>query len=172
MDREVIAQLCSKFNSYEIFGNFIPGATFCLLNQELGLCQIKEKNPFIRLLIFYLVGIFVGRTGEIFIKKVLGMDKGKAEYVNYVEASSENTFIRVLHETSICYQSMVGVFLCEMLLSLIEIINNCEMGFVFMFAFGSIILFVLAYKEQEKSVQNRVNIYIKRKIRDKWNCEI
>lgn len=195
--KDTLEGLLGKFNSYEIFGNFIPGAAFCIIYQIFyDDVDWSEIELFERILIYYLIGIIIGRLGEGIVKhkfckymcdclrKIIGCfktaklstesdsdnkDEKKEDdkYLNYVKASENKPFIRILHETSICYRALVGVFVCHLFICVLsvfginlEFIAECIIlrGIVFL---AGIFLFWCSYVAQEKVVGKRVDSYEK-----------
>lgn len=167
--KDILANIFGKFNSYEIFGNFIPGAAFCLIYRFFyDDIDWNEIEIFERILIYYLMGIVAGRIGEIFtsIKKKSAPNLENQEYLNYVWVSESKPFIRILHETSICYRALVGTFICHLIIYILKFFENFSCVFLYssivrvIALILGIILFWYSNSKQEEVVKERVRFYM------------
>lgn len=157
--------ILKTIDQYDIFNNFIPGATYIfLVNQLYG----KELTEGILdfLIASYIVGIIVSRFGSITIEWII-KDK-----LNFVEPPEKSEFIDAeikdplkkitkLNMVATMYRSLLSAVIMVGLTGLwivvrthIPVTKTFENTVIIM---ALVILFALSYRKQTNYVRNRVN---------------
>lgn len=183
--QDVAKNLLEKISSYEIFNNFLPGIIFCIIVEKTTRISFYTEEIWEKLFIYYFIGMIINRIGSIFIEERLKTMKVKnkktkekehflefTQYSDYIEASSNNSFIIILNETNNTYRTIIAMlivvmgvklydwFLYDRLYNLGVVWNNI----IFLIACSLIIiLFIYSYKKQTDIIRERVENYVKTK---------
>lgn len=177
---EMIIKLTEKISSYNIFNNFLPGIVFCFLFEKTTRFSIPDEDFLEKLFIYYFVGMVASRIGSLIIEKTLSSIKFKKKncgkesfivipvYDDYIIASENQPFIKILRETNNTCRTMVSVFVLlivskvydifihDKLISIISKDALIFIGFVLL-----LLIFIFSYKKQSSYVNERVNNYRK-----------
>jgi hypothetical protein len=130
--------------------------------------------------IYYFVGIIISRIGSLFIEKILKSIKVKnkntnkkeaflkfAPYNEYIEASENNPFIKILNEANNTYRTIIALFAVIIVVKLYDwllydFINYCisgnDLAFIII-CLLAIVLFSKSYKKQTDYIRYRVKEY-------------
>lgn len=183
--QDVVKNLLGKISSYEIFNNFLPGIIFCTILEKTTRISFYTGEIWERLFIYYFIGMIISRIGSIFVKKTLESIKVKnkktkvkekfikfAPYSDYIEASENISFIKILNETNNIYRTIIAMFIAVMCTKLYDwflydMINNFGVvgkNIIFLIICLLItMLFICSYKQQTDRIRERVDIYFKSK---------
>lgn len=183
--QDVVKNLLEKISSYEIFNNFFPGIIFCIIVEKTTRISFCTGEIWERLFIYYFIGMIISRVGSIFVEKKLGSIKVKnkktkvkekfikfAPYSDYIEASENISFIKILNETNNTYRTIIAMFVAVMCTKLYDwflydMINNFGVvgnNIIFLIICLLItMLFIHSYKKQTDYIRKRVEKYIKSK---------
>lgn len=180
-------KMIEKISSYNIFNNLFPGIIFCIIVERITRISILTGEFWERLFVYYFVGVILSRIGSIFIEKLLESmiaknreteEKGAShkvdQYYDYIEASENDHFIRILNETNNTYRTLIammiaiiGVKLYDWLLydwvSKLDIVANNIV--ILIMCLLIMILFILSYKKQTDFINRRVKNYTDKKNR-------
>ena len=182
---DIIKNLFVKISSYDIFNNLFPGIIFCSIVEKTTRISLQTGEIWEKLFLCYFIGMIISRIGSIFIEKFLKSIKIKnkktkekeaflnfAPYSDYIEASENNSFIKILNETNNTYRTIIAMLIAVIGVKvydwfLYDCINNFGVtgnNIVFIVAcLLIIILFVISYKKQTDYIRERVEKYVKSK---------
>ena len=164
-------KLLEKLAEYELLNNLLPGALFCILFEWHFHIHLQEYNAFVEILIFYSVGMIIGRFGSLIVEP---MCKWRnfiqfADYSSYIKASEKDPTIKILSEKNNMYRSFASMFvLCLTLLVPELLLKWATTKFFPMQIFLEVIgaslvgcLFFYSYKKQTDYIRNRISTHIK-----------
>lgn len=60
-----------KISSYNILNNFVPGAVFMYLSDEIFGIDLLVENQILNIVLIYFVGMIASRIGSLWIEEVL-----------------------------------------------------------------------------------------------------
>lgn len=182
---EIGKNLIEKISSYDILNNLLPGILFCSIVKNTTRILFFTGEIWEKLFIYYFVGMIINRIGSIYIEKILISIKTRnkntkakekfikfAPYSDYIEASENMSFIKILNETNNTYRTIIALFvavICTKLYDwfLYDMINNFGVvgsNIVFLIICLLIImLFIRSYKKQTDYIRKRVEKYVKSK---------
>lgn len=156
-------ELVEKLSTYNIINNLIPGAVFCYFLEQINNNFKMSNNTFENIFVYYFFGMIISRIGSIIIEPICKKIKfvKYAEYSKFIEASKEDEKIDTLSEVNNMYRTFLATFIS---LGIIKIYYHFYYGFKimqnmdeFILYFGSIILFLLAYRKQVSYIKKRVD---------------
>lgn len=175
---ELIKNVTEKISSYNIFNNLFPGIVFCHIVEQTTRFSFVHDNIWENLFIYYFVGMIISRIGSIFIEKWLRTIKVKnrktnnkepflkfAPYDRYVDASENDSFIKILNETNNIYRTIIAMVISIMavklydwlIYDLVQCLGKVGNNLVFViFCLIVIILFIYSYKKQTDYIRSRV----------------
>lgn len=180
---ELFRSITEKISSYNIFNNLFPGVVFCYLIDKITRFSFTFNNIWECLFVYYFVGMIISRIGSIFVEKVLKSVKVKnnepllnfAPYDQYVEASKNDAFLRILSETNNMYRTIIAMIVLVIVVKFYD-------GFIYDYVkllgkFGNNLafvivcliitfLFVYSYKKQTNFIRVRVERYNSLKEKD------
>jgi len=159
-----------KLGSYHILTNLIPGAFFVLFADYLFDIHISTGNIGEDVVIYYFIGLLIGRIGSLVVTPLLRTEWGKkkrafikyADYSDYIKATKIDTKIDVLSETN---DGFCNLLTCSILLPLLEIFrviftNKAQFCIEWKWALIPlfIIIFLFSYRERTSHIRKRVCI--------------
>lgn len=171
-------ELINKLSSYELFNNLLPGIVFSfMLSKILNIDIIGDIQLIERFLMYYFVGLLIGRIGSLIIEPLAKKVRiiRRAAYKDYLEAEKNDPKIKILSDVNILYRNIVTTF--GLLLAIIEIRflfwnnsmeNLLKVKLYFMNNFPVnlllilLILFILSYRKQTQYIKGRIDGLLKR----------
>ncbi len=154
--------IIAKISSYDIFNNLVPGAITAYLLKYLEIYSVDAGNVASDLLIYYFMGLVIGRIGSLFLEpalKKLGFIN-YAPYSAYVKASSKDGKLATLLEVNNQYRTILAValtVLCAYFLAYLKRIYDIDPFIIkFLLICFLAVLFLVAYKKQTDFIRRRV----------------
>lgn len=182
---ETIKKIFDKISSYDILNNFFPGIIFCIIIEKTTRFSFTNGEIWERLILYYFVGMIISRIGSIFIEEKLKSIQVKnkktqekeyflkfAPYSDYIDASQNSPFIKILNETNNTYRTIIAMLITVMgvkmydwlLYDFIDNLGTVGNNIVFLIVCMLItMLFIYSYKKQTDYIRDRVEKYIKSK---------
>lgn len=165
---DIFKNICEKISSYDFLNNFIPGAVYIVMADYLTTWSFLQRNVWINILNFYVVGLIISRIGSLVIGPILKHEFGKkkksfikyAEYDDFTEAEKKDAKITVLSMMNNVYRTFIAVFLCLGFTTLINQLIPGVLHYKVITIIGCLalaILFMFSYRKQTKFVSKRVN---------------
>lgn len=160
-----IEKIFERLSNYEYINNIIPGAIYVVLTEKLTLFKIQTDNIWLDLIVFYFVGVVIGRVGALIIEKILKWRKklNLVLYSEYVEAERKDKFVRELSIINNMYRTYTSLALCLLLtvgFSYIWILINgykwSKPVLIVLWCIFLMLLFAKSYIKQTDYVANRV----------------
>ena len=170
-----IEKILEKLAAYEIINNIIPGAIYVVLTDRLTRFSVQIENVFSNLVIYFFVGVVIGRIGSLIIEPILRhkTKKGRAvikfaPYDEFVtaekldktgrlkELSAINNMYRVLTSTMFCL--FITIIIGYLWDSVIVKFKNWILPIVI---FALMIVFVFSYRKQTDYVKKRIKTVLK-----------
>ncbi|MBY3447449.1 hypothetical protein GFL54_24890 [Rhizobium laguerreae] len=155
--------LFAKISSYDLFNNLIPGAVFLFFLSAAGIYDLNVQSIVGHLVIYYFVGLVISRVGSILIEPLLklsGMVKYD-RYEDFIDASSKDSKILTLLESSNLYRTILALMLvCVIALSWGKVTSYLPFsprvwGIILCVSVAG--LFLLSYRKQNAFIRKRVN---------------
>ena len=190
---DITKSLLEKISSYDIFNNLFPGVIFCNIVEQNTRISFSTGEIWKDLFMYYFCGMIISRIGSIFVEKILKSIKKKnkqtlekesflkfAAYKDYIKATVNDTFIRVISEINNVYRTIIAVFILVLTAKvydcfIYDYIHSCgEIGNNLVFVIVCLIitiLFVYSYKKQTDYIRNRVERYNNLREKDKVRRE-
>ena len=172
-----------KISSYNLFNNLLPGIIFCQAVEHVTKIVITDNSFFTNFFIYYFIGILIGRISSVIVEPILMKIKFKnirtqnecfyinfAPYEDYVEASENIPFIKILNESCNMYRCFISTFLLIICCKLYDCVFSKWLSCLKIGDSGIIIivicllimlLFIMSYKKQVDYIRKRVEKYIK-----------
>ena len=152
--------IIEKLEEYEIVISLIPGYFFLwLLKHYVGI-DMPLENVLQETIAAYVTGVVIGRIGSIVISKFLRTLKfiEFANYKDYVMASKNDSRIQTLLMNANFYRNILStvslIFVLKIATALginLEILKHIVLAIV-------LIIFLLAFRKEERNITGRVNI--------------
>lgn len=168
--------LIEKISSYEIFNNVIPVVVYSVFIENLTRSSIRTENNFIIAILFYFIGLVIGRLGSI-LSDVIGWcfhKLGWKSFLNFasysehvqVENTDSNGRIRNLVIMSNMYRTFASLFICLFITILIDRIwpiisvdDYYKITFIAISFILLAILFAFSYRKQTNYITKRISTY-------------
>jgi hypothetical protein len=165
--------LLEKISSYQIFNHILPGTIFSYyLSKSFGI-NFQNDNMMITFIIYYFIGIIIGRISSIVIEPLFKKLK-IAEYQPYqkfIVASKSDKKIILFSEFNNMYRSLITMMLLIGLSEIYRIfaqnIEFCSVWKIFVGILILIILFGFSYSKQSKFIFERIDFYLNEGTGDK-----
>lgn len=167
----LIKIVADKLSAYEIINNIFPGSVFCYLVSKTTRFSFSGKNIWEDIIIYYFVGIIVGRIGSLLLEKVLIKSRlvKFCDYTDYINAEKEDEKISDLSTKNNMYRSLMSVGICGLGVIVFDI------GYGWLINYGTCVkvlsnilictfiatIFMLAYIKQTNYVRYRIEKNIK-----------
>jgi hypothetical protein len=165
--------LLEKISSYQIFNHILPGTIFSYyLSKSFGI-NFQNDNMIITFIIYYFIGIIIGRISSIVIEPLFKKFK-MAEYQpyqNFIAASKSDKKIILFSEFNNMYRSLITMMLLiglsEIYRIFVQKIEFCSVWKIFVGILILIILFGFSYSKQSKFIFDRIDFYLNESRGDK-----
>lgn len=176
---EIINNLTEKISSYNIFTNLLPGIILCYILKNTTRFSIANGEFLENIFVYYFVGMIASRLGSLVVEKVLASEKIKRickrqdcfivipDYDNYIIASENEPFIKVLKETNSTCRTMVSVCLILIIVKFYDmwfhdiLVSLIPVEWLIIIGFNILLfIFICSYRKQSSYVNKRVENYI------------
>ena len=110
---ENMDKIIDKLSEYNILTNLFPGAIYCFLATKFFDLSLVQDDLFMAAFVYYFCGMVISRISSILIEPVMKKSRfvTYADYKDYTAASTVDSHIKVLLETSNSYRSVMALFL-------------------------------------------------------------
>jgi len=156
--------LLAKLSSYNLFNNLLPGAVFCTGCSYLGVFSIDPSNLVALFIVYYFVGLVIGRIGSIVIEPLFHLLTWTKfpPYDHFVAATKRDEKIEILVETSNTYRGVLTSIVClAATIGIVETRRVLPANSLFdelTILLGLVVLFGLAYRKQSAYITKRVAV--------------
>ena len=157
-------KIWDKITSYNLLNHLFPGVVFCVLASHFTSVDLMQDDLVVGVFFYYFVGVVISRIGSVLVERFLmwiGFIRYES-YIDYLNASKNDTKISILLETSNMYRSVVAMILSLALLKLYiyfsQSLGDREWGFWVLIS-SLFILFLYSYRKQNKYITSRIRRY-------------
>lgn len=160
-------KIIDKLSAYNIFTNLFPGAVYCFLATKFFDLALIQDDLVVAVFLYYFCGMVISRVSSILVEPL--MQKSKfvtyADYEDYAAASSEDSHIKLLLETSNSYRSVVALLLCLLGTGVWTLAASTLVWFStyehYILSISLLILFCFAFRKQTRYITKRVEMHKK-----------
>lgn len=149
---------------YEFMFNIVPGFIVCRVIGCFYGVGIGAAAPIDCILMYYVAGLAVGRVASIVVEPLcnyFGIVEF-ADYMDYVEASEKEPFIKNLSNINNLYRNLTTVSLILTICALLKgnwNDNSCSIAIV---CGIGLLLFLIAYRKQTEYIKRRVYMVLQK----------
>jgi len=110
---EAFEKLITRFSSYELLNNLIPGAIYVVIAQKLTSFKMQTGNIWSDIVLYYFAGLVIGRIGSLVIESFLKWSKTlpSEPYSEHVKAEQKDKRISELSLVNNMYRTYSAVAL-------------------------------------------------------------
>ncbi len=175
---EIAKKVFDKLSAYDIFNNLYPGIVFCYALKFILNIDILTDQWFENIVLFYFIGMIIGRIGSVVIEELLKNIKVKekgtqtkvpllnfANHEDYGKACRVKPLIVELSSVNNTYRNLLSTFVCLLFCKAYICISNliglyeCPVAgeiLQWISIIALIILFLCSYIKQTKYVVKNV----------------
>lgn len=153
-----------KLGSYQLLTNLLPGAFFTIAMKYFWGMGLPTDNIVEEILVYYFIGLVVGRIGSLTIEPLLRKFKviQYAAYPDYAKATKADQKTDTLSEMNNYLRSLVT---CVILLPMMKAFQVMAIHWVWfslswkwILLAALILIFVLSYRKHSNFIRKRVDI--------------
>lgn len=158
-------KILERISAYELLNNIIPGTIYVVLAEKLTPFKIQTGEIWSDLVLYYFIGVIIGRIGSLVIEKFLKWRKklNFAPYPDYVQAEQKDKMVRELSTINNMYRTYTAVAFCLLLTVIFSfvwgLIRGLDLSKPAVIVVGCLILMVIfgkSYIKQSDYVAGRV----------------
>lgn len=153
-----------KLGSYQLLTNLLPGAFFTIAMNYFWGVRIPADNLAEEFLVYYFIGLIVGRIGSLVIEPLLKKLKVLqfTAYPSFVKAVKADPKIDTLSEMNNYLRSLVTCLILLPLMKVLQVMANhwiwFSLSWKWILLATLILIFILSYRKHCKFIRNRVDI--------------
>ena len=114
---DVISKLIDKISTYLLLNNVIPGVVYIVLIERLTSFKLQMSNIWINLVLYFYIGLVIGRVGSFVIEPFLKHIKKLkfVTYLEYIKAEQSDNLVRELSMISNMYRTYSALGFCVLI---------------------------------------------------------
>lgn len=109
-------ELLKKISNYQIFNYLFPGALVTYYLEKLYQISLGEKNIFIVLCCYYVIGLITSRLGALSIETTIKLFISFVSYSDYIKATKKDPLIHGMMSIANMYRTLCIIPLLMLIL--------------------------------------------------------